>query len=530
MKPARISSVIEKWPERRIDGKKFNEIFQVDRIPVWYFLEPLIKGAYLPPPFKTLAEMEEDVKSKRFPVKFDLKSTLTQLGLRKGLWLNEKIKWSISSSKVAQTGKKDVLFLCYTNQVIKDKKGKLRPVGFSDVVDALKNRGVKLIVLFCDPLSKNSFKGLLKFPDLLYSYIDSGIIKESKRLSHELNREWKKIGEKKKAELFTFDGRSYWRFFRGELNFLFSKEMLATLITYYLTFKKITKGHKIKVVYLVSLGGFYESLLLGAVYKLKRKVVHSPHGYGDRYFIVRDKLVENVSFVAAGNEDRRRLLKLGIEDGNIFVVGSPFFDKIAEYKSEREEDKTKKTITILPTALVEYKLVGKDEYFSYIRKCLAQISKVKSVKKVIIKLHPDEKYKSEYESVAKSLKLTNVEVVQKPGKDFLYTVLRDSDLLVSFGSTADIEGLMLNKNVIVIDGLKKGLIAERAKKDKYREAVTVINKNDDLTNTIIKVLTDEKVQKKLKEKRWRYLASSFYKIDGRTHERVADLIKNLVQS
>lgn len=530
MKPARISSVIEKWSERKIDGKKFNEIFKVDAVPVWYFLEPLIKGAYLPRPFKTLAEMEEGVKSKKFAAKSDLKSALTQLGLRKGLWLNEKIKWSISSSKAAQTGKKDVLFLCYTNQAVKDEKGEMRPVGFSDVVDALKNRGVKPIVLFCDPLSKNSFRGLLKFPDLLYGYVDSEIIKESKRLSHELNREWKKIGEKEKAELFTFNGKSYWRFLKGELNFLFSKEMLATLITYYLTFKRIIEGHKIKVVYLASLGGFYESLLLGAAHKLNRKVVHSPHGYGDRYFIVRDELVENVFFVAAGNEDRRRLLKLGINGRNIFVVGSPFFDKIAEYRSEREEDKAEKTITILPTALVEYKLAGKDEYFKYIRRCLTQISKVKNVKKVIIKLHPDEKYKSEYESVAKSLKLTNVEAVQKPRKEFLYAILRDSDLLISFGSTADVEGLMLDKDVIVIDGLKKGLIAERAKKDKYREAVTVINKNDNLTSAIIKVLTDEKVRKKLKEKRRRYLASSFYKINGRTHERVADLIKSLVQS
>jgi len=531
MKPVQTSSVIEKWSEKRIDDKKFNENFQVDGIPVWYFLEPLIKGVYLPRQFKTLARIEEDVRSNRIPTRLEnSKSNLTHFGLRKGLMVNERIKRFIAPSKRKKTGKKDVLFLGYTNEVTRSERGELRPIGFYEVIDTLNDRGAKPLVLFCDPISANSFRGLLKFENLLYSYIDPEIIKESKRLSRELNREWKKIGEGKKEELFIFGGKSYWRFMKSELNFLFSKEMLATLITYYLTFKRIIESHKIKLVFLVSLGGFYESLLLGVACRLNKKVVYSPHGYGGRYFVVRGELLKNVNFAAWGDEEKRRLLRLGIKNKNIVVTGSPFFDKIAEYKSKKEKPKTENTITFLPTALVEYKLAKKDEYFDYIWRYLTQVNKVKNVKKVIIKLHPDEKYKSEYESIVKSLKLTNVEIIQKLGKEFLYTVLRDSDLLTSFGSTTDIEGLMLDKNVIVIDGLKKSPLAELAKKDKYREAVVVIDKNDDLTNTITKVLNDGELQRKLKQKRREYLANSFYKIDGKAHERIANLIESLVKS
>jgi len=522
----KVENHLQEWSERKIDGKKFNEIFQIDGTPIWYFLEPLMKLAYLPRPFKSLAEIEENVKSNRGPTWFEnLKLDLTCLGLRKGLLINERIKRYISKSRRKKVKEKDVLFLGYTNEIVQEK-GKLRPIGFGNVVDVLKERGIKPLVLICDPLSKNSLRGLLKFQNLLYSYVDPEIIKESKRLSHALNRKWKKINERKKGELFAFDGKSYWKFLKNELNFLFSKEMLFTLITYYLTFKKIVESHRIHVIYLTSSGGFYESLLLGVAYKLNKKVVYSPHGYGGRYFIVHREFLENVYFAAWGNEEKEKLLKLGIKNKNIFVTGSPFFDEIVKYR--KESKRPKKTVTLITQPLVEDKYVGEEEYFNYIRKFLIQINNMKNVTQVIVKLHPREKYKSRYESIVKSLELKNVRVTQEMGKDVLYSILSSSDLLISTGSTTDIEGLMLGKNVIVIDGLKRGSLAELGKKDKYRKAVVVIDKDNDIAGTATKVLTDKDLQREIGRKKRRYLENSFYKIDGKAHERVADLISRLI--
>jgi len=353
--------------------------------------------------------------------------------------------------------------------------------------------------------------------------VDSEIVKESKMLSRELNREWRKIGEGKKARLFTLDGKSYWQFMKSELNFLFSREMLATLITYYLTLKKIVKSHRVKVVFLVSLGGFYESLLLGVAHKLGKKVVYSAHGYGGRDFPVHVELMKNVSFAAWGNEEREILLKkFGIKRENITITGSPFFDDIAKYR--KREAKAKKTVTLLTQSLVEEQYIREKEYFDYVRRVLTQINDVKGVVKIVVKLHPRERHKPQYEAVVKSLGLENVEIVHAPGKDALYSVLNGSDLLVSYGSTTDIEGLMLGKNVIVIDGLKKGPLVEAAKKDKYREAVVTMDKKDDLTAVITKVLTDGSLQKELEQKRREYLTNSFYRTDGKAHERVADLV------
>jgi UDP-N-acetylglucosamine 2-epimerase len=298
---------------------------------------------------------------------------------------------------------------------------------------------------------------------------------------------------------------------------------------YYLTFKKIVENFDIKVIYLESLGGFYETLLLGVAYRLNRKVVYSPHGYGDRYFIVRDVFLKNVYFAAWGWGAKKRLRNLGIKEENIFITGSPLFDKIAKYKSKRKKHKTGKIITLITQPLVEDGYVGKREYFKYIQKFLAQIVKIKNVAQIIIKLHPREKYRSNYESIVKSLGLKNVIITQEPGKEALYTVLSKSDLVLSTGSTADIEGMMLDKNVIVVDGLAKGFLAELSKKDKYREAVYEINKNDDLTDAITRILINRDLQKKLAQARRKYLAGSFYKIDGKAHERVATLILRLIK-
>jgi UDP-N-acetylglucosamine 2-epimerase len=304
--------------------------------------------------------------------------------------------------------------------------------------------------------------------------------------------------------------------------------MLATLITYYLTFKKIIQKHEIKVVYLVSLGGFYESLLLGAAYKLDRKVVHSPHGYGDRYFIVHKKLIKNVSFIAAGNEDRRRLLKLKIKDENVLVVGSPFFDKIPEYRKRRQKI-DKKTVVLLTQPLVEEGHVEEKIYFNCVRRFLTQINKVGEVGKIIIKLHPREKFKQKYESITESMGLGNTEVTQASGKEALYSILNKSDLLISYGSTTDIEGLIFDKDVINIDGLKRGPLAELAKRDKYRVAVLAIDKDEDLAGTVTKMFTDKRLVERLRQKRREYVADYFYKVDGKAHERVADRIKILVR-
>jgi hypothetical protein len=517
--------ILEKLPEKKVDSQKFNEVFQIDGIPLWYFLEPLMKAPQIPKPFRSLEDIEKDIKEDKTPSSLD---DLKLLILRKGLPFDEKLKvWlsNVKRKKSRESGVADILFLAYTNQIF-EKNGQLEFLGFGDVINDLKKRDVGPLVLVCDPISRNSLFRLKKFENLLYSHIDSEIIKESKRMSQELAKKWKKVDKK---SLFTHHGKNYWKFLESEMDFLFSREILGAMIKYYLTFKKIIKKYDVKLIYLTDIIGIYESALFGAACKLDKKILYSPHGYGG-YAVplyIREEFYRKLIFATSGDEERKKLLKLGIKREDIFVTGSPFFDKIAKWKKMKIK-KAKNTITLLTQPLVEDKYTDEKEYFDYLRKFLAQINDVENVSKIIVKLHPRETHKSRYESIAKSLGLRNTNITQELGKDALYSILSDSDLLISYGSTTDIEGLMLDKDVIVINGLAKGPLAELGKKDEYREVVLEIDKNDNLTGMITKILTDEDLQEELRQKRRKYLADSFYKIDGKAHERVADLILRLI--
>lgn len=507
----------------KVNSRKFNEIFQVDGIPLWYFLEPLMKAPHIPGPFRSLYGIENDAKKGKLP---SWTNRLELLVLRKGLIFNEWLKLRFSGAGRKRSDKinpADVLFLAYTNQIF-ERDGRPDFLGFGGVIKNLEKLKIKPLVLICDPISKNSLFKLKKFENVLYSFIDPEIIKESRAMSKKLARKWKNVNKK---TLFTYQSRDYWKFLSNEMNFLFSKEILETIIKYYLAFKKIIKQHDVKLIYLTSIIGIYESALFGAACKLNKKIVYSPHGYGS-YAVplyLSEKFYKNFIFAASGEEEKKKLLKLGIKEENIFITGSPFFDKIADYRVQEKKPTDKKTVTLLTSALVEYKFIEKNEYFNYIRKYLAEISKVKNVGKIVIKLHPDERYKSEYEAIAKSLKLENVEVVQKPEKETLYSILRDSDLLISFGSTSIVEGLMVDKDAIVVEGF----LGDFYRKDPYKQATIQVEKDDDLTNVASKILWDRKEQVKLRKKRLEYVGRAFFKIDGKAHERVADLIVSLLE-
>ena len=522
----KILELMQVIPERKINSETFNEIFQIDGIPLMDILEPLIKSpAYLPRPFKNLAEIEQAAKNKKYPSIFE---NLMFFALGKGFSINEGLKRLLSAGQKPKAGfkKRDILFLSFTNQIF-EENGNFDFFGFGEVLRDLQRKKLKPLVLVCDLFSNPFFKikKHTNIPDYLatpYNYMDKEVIQKSRNMARELHRKWKSID---KSKLFTFKGKNYWPFLKDEMNFVFSEELLFVTLSLYMSFKKIIQVQDIKIVYITG-GGLYERALLAAARKLGKQVIYSPHGYAGSFLFSpysADKF-KDVIFISAGEEQKKELMRWGIRKENIVVTGSPFFDKIAEFKLKKKANELEKVITFLTDDVVESKFMDKKEYFSYVRRYLIHLSRIKNVKKIVIKLHPNEKYKSEYESIVRSLGLKNVEVVQNTKKEILYSILRDSDLLINFGSTACVEGLMLDKDAILIGGI----LGDFYKIAPYKEAVVLMDKDDDLTRVTNKVLNDKKFKERLKCKREKYLRKSFYKIDGKSHERVADLISSLL--
>jgi len=388
-----LINVIKKWSDKKINGRYFNDEFEIDGIPIWWFLEPFLRQPYIPKPFKSLDEIKDnDIGNDKI---LSYKNNFQFYILRKGLIINEKIKFLISKFRKKEINKRDVLFLVYTNHIVIDNGIKF--IHYNEILKNLEKKKIKPLVLILDPLSKNSLFNLLQYENLLYDHITYEILKESKKKAKELNQKWRRLDEKIKEKLFTFQGKKYWKLLKNEINFLFSEEILFILIKYYLTFKNIIEKYKISVIYINSLIGFYEIPLLLSTCKLNKKVIYSPHGYGDRYFIIRKEVLKNVLFAAISNEHKKRLLKLGIKSKNIVIVGSPLFDKIINYK--KRKIKKKGVITLLTQPLIEDKYIEKGEYFNYVKKLLNQISRINNIKKILLKLHPREKFRSKLPKV-----------------------------------------------------------------------------------------------------------------------------------
>lgn len=524
MADEQVLGLLEGVPEKRIDSEKFDDIFQLDGIPLWFFMRPLIYSSFLPSPFVPLRNIEKEIEKNELPSGSErLKLKIKSYFVKRAFSLNEKIKYGISRSgkrEIWPSGKKEVLFIASTDK-ISVKNGKIEYLEFEKILDSLKQNKTSYLVLAGEPFSKNSFFKLNSYGPLVYDYITLAIIEESRRISEDLHDKWKAMGDENKIKLFTNGGKNYWKFFAADMGLLFSKEVLFSLALYYLTFKEIFQKHGVKVVYLTDVTNFYGLAALASANKLGGRVVYSPHGY-TRGPVKAWGLMKNAVVAAGGDELRRDLIKAGIPEKNIVVTGYPFLDEIVRYKKERPSG-DKKTVTLLTTIAVESGFIGREEYFKVIRETLSQIKKVEEVEHVTIKLHPNEKFKSGYESAIKDAGLENAEVIQRGGKETLYSLLRDSDLLLGYGSTAVLEGLMMDKDAIHLEMLETRPVFE------FKEATISVKKTGDLGKTVKRILTDERERKKLKARRDGYLKKAFYKIDGKSHERVAKLIKSLVK-
>jgi len=484
---------------------KFNNIFKIDNIPLGYFIERLMVSGSVIRTFKTFKLIGD---GKRRQHLFLYRMIL--FTLKKAFLINENLKIKLCKKR-SYNRKYDVLFLAFTNQIFR-RDNNLEYLGFTEVVRELKRRKKHPIVLVVDPISKNSFFGLKEYKNVLYNYVDKEIIQESHKIACKLSEQWKNFDEKEKIQLFEIQNK-VWPQIKNKIEFLMSREILEVIVRNYLTFKRIIQNYGISVVYVTSLNGFYQLPLIAAAAKLDRAILYAPHGGGHIKMRLAKEFVKNIVVTTWGESDKKHAI--GINKNKIFVTGSPFLDKIPKYISKKHAPK-KKTILLLTKAVYETPAIDKKKYFEYVRKFLQKMVEIKDVERIIIKLHPIEsgKYFQDYKKIVQELGL-NIEINQQPEKEALYSLISKSDLVISYGSAADIEGLMLGKNVINIEGL--GVTTT------YKDAVYCIKKEDDLKSAVERVLYDKKTQKEIKRKREKFV-QTLAKIDGKAYKRVTDLI------
>ncbi|GEM_PF-3444423 len=509
-----ILNKLEHWTEKEIDS-----ILEHDGTPLWayykqMFLTNNFHNRYFNYSLKNLKERIEkkEKKSKK----------LISLVTRKAIVANEIIKRIIRKRHKKNTdfGPK-VLFLTQADKVMEDKK----VLKFGNLIEKTKEAGISSWVLSYEPIEKNTGKKLLKQDHMIYEYVDSILLKKVKEKTKELNKKWKTISKEKKWELLKINEDSIYPYLKDELNFLFSKEFIFMVLLYYEAYKKILVEENIKLVCAQGAGTIYPKALFSAANRLHIPSLIIQHGICFGY--LEYDLLKDTVFSVFGQKSKEELLEKGFKENKIVITGASIFEETSNYIGlPTEEDK----ITIMTNGFYIYGLLSQEEYFGHIDRWLKQIRQELPQKKILLKLHPEEKeYIEKYQEIIK--RYDDIEVTAKAGKEFLYSTMINSSIIINFASTVALEAMILDKPVITISDLHSSPILEFdlvIKRIMNSGASINVSKQDNMGEKIKEVLNNLKRLKELSIARKKFVQESCYKLDGKASERIVQVIKERI--
>ncbi|MBI4150314.1 hypothetical protein HY488_02825, partial [Candidatus Woesearchaeota archaeon] len=227
----------EDWSKREIrKGQRFDDIFAIEGIPLWWLLYTMVQETNIPPPFRSINEFERDILSqqrRRWLPRAHF--WLFRLALQIGLGINERLKRIFALAKQKQlsmTTKQGILFVDYVHRVKWDVQKNCIELYKAEIVRKkleVDRKFVPIIVLL-DRLSKNGGRLLLQFNNLIYHYLDKEVLQQGRRKAKKLSEAWRALDGKTKRQLFSIGkNKSAWPSIKEEFDLLFSRSYLSII-------------------------------------------------------------------------------------------------------------------------------------------------------------------------------------------------------------------------------------------------------------------------------------------------------------
>jgi len=519
----KIELFVEKLPLLKIGGLSFEKEFLIEGHRLWWFYKMRFLRQLLPIQFDNFRQMAIELISKE-------KQNRTIDGLkvfllRKLLSINEFLKFQISKTTPGRESLvKDLLFSVHTNAVLGIEKGEVRVDRIQRVIDYINtDESLSKEIVIIDPISKVFSWKLRGYPNLFYNYIDKEIKMESKRLASKLNKKWRIVRNEIRPS--TKEEEEIYDLLLPALDFFYSKEMIYLVVRYYETYKKIINDKKIRGLVVYACGGVIERCAIAAAETLLVPSFHISHGLGSsnlewdypslHYWLVYSDLF------------KEHLIKLKAPEENVIVTGPVFLENYDKYKKEKKDSK-KKTILFLSNTAVEDNIMRKKEYFSLIKKYMQELLRIKDTE-IIIKPHPRELHKEEYQNIINNLKTTKIKVRDSMEKEFLLRLMSESDAVVGFFSTTLIEANILDKPSLLINLYPKKRVDKYGYFYNNTPAILKIDSDKNITNIVRKILYDKRLRENLSKKR-KEMLRKYVRLDGKEASRAYQAIKTRLRS
>jgi len=268
-----------------------------------------------------------------------------------------------------------------------------------------------------------------------------------------------------------------------------------------------------------------EQIIIKILKKHKKKSYVIQHGYttlGEGFFpLIKNKMLADKMFVW-GSTSKEWMIKEGLKKENLIVTGSMKFDDYIEDKKTIDIRKKfnisddKKIVFFIPEAnndLICH--LSHKELTEFYRILLNTIKKMREFI-LFIKLHPSDKYPRLPEEILREERANNVIILEKYFP--LKPLLKQSDLIISMGSTVTLEAMFFKKPILIANFFNKKPIVPFVEnnmcvgindKDKLKECIINSIKNSD------KLI--EKYEKHFKD---------YVLIDGKSYKKMSNLILN----
>lgn len=231
-----------------------------------------------------------------------------------------------------------------------------------------------------------------------------------------------------------------------------------------------------------------------------------------------------------GQASIEKYKKFGNDIRKFEITGNPRFDILLDWKPEITKelffrklglDTRKKTILFASQQVNKFTSYWTDDFFVAMARVIIKIIKESIDKQLIIKTDPYED-PAPYKDIIRYGNRDNISIVTDMP---IYDLLFHSDVLLTLDSTAGLEAMVFDKPVVTLN------LGKRSDRVPYAEkgAAIGVYKEEDLPLAIERALTDQKTIEQLRLGRKAFIEEYAFKIDGKSAERISNLIKNVTK-
>jgi hypothetical protein len=264
-----------------------------------------------------------------------------------------------------------------------------------------------------------------------------------------------------------------------------------------------------------------ESLMRPYQYTLRKKYIsnilyNSLRGIGIPLTYIKYGTGLCDAVLASGKIPQKIFIKRGVPANKIFIVGYPKYDTMIEKLKHVKTVENNKPVYLFAASTNIIQDVANTHFLNKLISATIQLGVY-----LIIKLHP--RSSLEPADIYKTIADHNTSLVEivKEGDD-TFSILKQSDVLITVSSTVILEALMMNKECVIVNYLAG---ESRLDYNEY-DAVCTIDSDKD----IFDVIKNTSLYRKQRSNKEKLLEDELFKLDGHSGYRSAEIIENLITS